>query len=74
MNYSTHNDEGYGRSKSIYRLSAMAELAIHESANALETKNKWRLFSRVSTGVAYVAHIRKHPKAMDRELLSCSDV
>ena len=65
-------DEGKYRTKSIYRLSAMAELGIHESSLFLETGKQW--IHRVSETVGYVAHIRKHPRAEDKVLLSCSDV
>ena len=67
-------NEGRFRTKSIYRLSVMAELGIHESAIFLETKNKWKFFSGVPEAVAFVAHIRTHPRAEDKDLVSCSDV
>jgi hypothetical protein len=67
-------NEGRFRTKSIYRLSVMAELGIHQSAIALEAKNKWKFFHGVPEAIAYVAHIRSHPRTKDKPLVSCSDV
>ena len=70
-------NEGKFRTKSIYRLSVMAELGIHESAIIVsETKyyNKWKFFYGVTEAVAFVAHIRPHPRTEDKPLVYCSDV
>ena len=75
MNHSTHEDEGLGRSKSIYRLLAMAELGVHESIQfLLSSKQPWKQFISVRATTAYVAHIKKNPRAMDKTLRFCSDV
>ena len=77
MNMSTHEDEGLGRSKSIYRLSAMAELGVHESMEFLavtDRKKLWKQFIGVCETTAYVAHVKKNPRAMDNVLLACSSV
>ena len=77
MNMSTHEDEGLGRSKSIYRLSAMAELGILESMEFLavtDRKKLWKQFIGVRKATAYVAHLKKNPRAMDKVLLACSNV
>ena len=68
-------NEGKFRTKSIYRLSVMAELGIHQSTIiVLEIKNKWKFFYRVPEAMAFVAHIRTHPRTEDRHLVFCSDV
>ena len=75
LNTKTGKNEGQFLTKSIYRLSAMVELAIHESAMFLsKTKNSWKLFRGVPQTIAYVAHVRKHPREMDKIFTSCSDV
>ena len=71
---SVRENEGLGRSKSIYKLSAMIELGIHESIDFLSTKDIWKRFSKVSQTRAYVAHIKKNPRAKDKKLVSCSDI
>ena len=68
-------NEGKFRTKSIYRLSVMAELGIHESKIFVsETKYKWKFFYGVPEAVAFVAHIKPHPRTEDRPLVYCSDV
>ena len=74
INTSTHEDEGFGRTKSIYRLSAMVELGIHESVEFLSSKQTWKQFSHIHVTTAYVAHIKKNRRAMDKKLRVCSDV
>jgi hypothetical protein len=71
-------NEGEWRTKSIYRLSVMAELGIHQSMQFLTAGTSkqlaWKQCASVRETAAYVAHIKKQPKAMDRELKLCSDV
>ena len=77
MNMSTHEDEGLGGSKSIYRLSAMAKLGEHKSMEFLavtDRKKQWKQFIGVREATAYVAHLKKNPRAMDKVLLACSNV
>ena len=79
MSTTKGENEGKFRTKSIYKLSAMDELGIHESVQFLTTgttkrRNLWKLCAGVRETSAYVAHIRKKPKSMDRGLKFCSDV
>ncbi len=74
MNTSTHEDEGIDRTKSIYRLSVMVELGIHVSMEVLSIRQPWKQVSGVRETTAYVAHIKKNHRAMDKILKVCSDV
>ena len=59
VNTSISEDEGNGRTKSIYKLSAMIELGVHESIEFLSTKNRWKQFGKIPRTKAYMAHIKK---------------